>query len=143
MLNLPAELGWVSENLPFNPRLRIRPQGRFSLTHPRSAGRFIPDPHSSGLLLPIFHTRRLFFELWLVAANTLRVTILEYRGSCPGTFGQPTFSECGPTILSCHLSACPPLSPGVLPIHIPRLHSEYWLSLHSYQCSHSHMSRVS
>ena len=43
MLNLPAELGWVSENLPFGPRLRLGPQGRFSLTHPRSAGRFIPD----------------------------------------------------------------------------------------------------
>ena len=42
MLNLPAELGWVSENLPFGPRLRFGPQGRFSLTHPRSAGRFIP-----------------------------------------------------------------------------------------------------
>ena len=43
MLNLPAERGWVSENLPFGPRLRHGPQGRVSLTHPRSAGRFIPD----------------------------------------------------------------------------------------------------
>ena len=47
MLNLPAELGWVSENLPFGARLRLGPQGRFSLTHPRSAGRFIPDQYIS------------------------------------------------------------------------------------------------
>ena len=37
MINLPAELGWISKNLPLGPR------GRFLLTHPRSAGRFIPD----------------------------------------------------------------------------------------------------
>ena len=50
MLNLPAELGWVSENLPFGPRMRLGPQGRFSLTHPRSAGRFIPNQPNKCLL---------------------------------------------------------------------------------------------
>ena len=43
MIDLPAELGWVSENLPLSPQLRLGLQGRFSLTHPSSAGRFIPD----------------------------------------------------------------------------------------------------
>ena len=42
MINLPAELGWVSENLPLSHGLRLGLQGRFSLTDPRSAGRFIP-----------------------------------------------------------------------------------------------------
>ena len=42
MINLPAELGWISENLTLSPRLRLGLQVRFLLTHPRSAGRFIP-----------------------------------------------------------------------------------------------------
>ena len=42
MINLSAELGWISENLPLSPRLCLGLRCRFSMTHPRSAGRFIP-----------------------------------------------------------------------------------------------------
>ena len=52
MINLPAELGWISKNLPLSPRpsgcalalaLCLGPWGGFLMSHPRSAGRFIPD----------------------------------------------------------------------------------------------------
>ena len=37
IMNLLAELGWASENLP------LKLQGRISQAHPCSAGRFFPD----------------------------------------------------------------------------------------------------
>ena len=40
MINLPAELGWISKNLALG--LALGPWGRFLLTQPRSAGRFTP-----------------------------------------------------------------------------------------------------
>ena len=44
MLNLPAELGWVSENLPFSPRLRLGPQGRFFTDPPSLCWQVHPKP---------------------------------------------------------------------------------------------------
>ena len=52
MINLPAELGWISKNLPLGPwplGCALGPWGRFLLTHPRSAGRFIPVLQRGGL----------------------------------------------------------------------------------------------
>ena len=46
MINLPAELGWISKNLPLGPWAvpsGFGSWGRFLLTQPCSAGRFIPD----------------------------------------------------------------------------------------------------
>ena len=49
MINLPAELGWISKNLPLGPRPSgLGHRGRFLLTHPRSAGRFIPNSQTMG-----------------------------------------------------------------------------------------------
>ena len=42
MINRPVELRWVSENQPHG--LMPQVMRRFSLTHPCSAVRFIPDP---------------------------------------------------------------------------------------------------
>ena len=56
IINLPAELGWISEILPLSPQLRLLGlEGRFSLTHPHSAGRFI--------------SYSVFFKTWIKYQN--------------------------------------------------------------------------
>ena len=49
-MNRPAELGWISTNLPLGPRAApLGLRAGFLLTHPCSAGRFITDSEEEAL----------------------------------------------------------------------------------------------
>ena len=94
MINLPAEVGRVSENLPFGSRASPSglSQGRFSQTLPPSAGRVIPDLETLRLSRDKANTKKCPSE-----ARPLRVAVALHPHYTPPR--QPTSSLSGKNVL--------------------------------------------